>query len=285
VLQQYQQQGMHYRAHHALVWEESRSFNLAHTFDVAYFARLPDWLAQMGISAYSVHAGHYARSTDPAVAQACFREHIMRLGQMCRDRGIRLGVTYNSLSQYQRAIDYYQQALPIFHQVGDHNGEAGALNNLGAVYDSLGQYQRAIDYYQRALPIFHQMGNHNGEAQVITHLGIAYAYLRQYQRAIDYFQRALPIYRQVGDRDNEGWLLANIGRLYANQNSPQSAIQQLQRSVEVRESIRADLRGLPQADQQAYTNRIADDYRLLAELLRQQNRNQEAQVVLNLLNP
>ena len=31
------------------------------------------------------------------------------------------------------------------------------------------------------------------------------------------------------------------------------------------------------------TDSIADDYRFLAELLKQQNRNQEAQAVLNLL--
>jgi hypothetical protein len=87
----------------------------------------------------------------------------------------------------------------------------------------------------------------------------------------------------VGDRDSEGLLLANIGRLYAANNSPQSAIQQLKLSVEVREAIRAELRQLPQASQQAYTDSIADDYRFLAELLKQQNRNQEAQAVLNLL--
>lgn len=33
VLRHYQQQGMQYRGHHALVWQEHRSSNLAHTFD------------------------------------------------------------------------------------------------------------------------------------------------------------------------------------------------------------------------------------------------------------
>lgn len=71
--------------------------------------------------------------------------------------------------------------------------------------------------------------------------------------------------------------------MYVAQNSPISAIEQLQKSVEVREAIRAGLRGLTQADQQAYTDSIAEDYRLLADLLRRQNRNQEAQAILNLL--
>ncbi len=163
------------------------------------------------------------------------------------------------------------------------NGEANALLNLGAAYFSSSQYQRAIEYYQQALSIFRAVGDRNGEAKVLTNLGAAYFSSSQYQRAIEYYQQALSIFRAVGDRNTEGFLLANIGRLYAVQNSPQSAIQQLQSSVTVREAIRAELRQLPQEAQQAYTDNIADDYRLLAELLRRQNRNQEAQAVLDLL--
>lgn len=72
-------------------------------------------------------------------------------------------------------------------------------------------------------------------------------------------------------------------RLPRSPRSSPPAIEQLQKSVAVRESIRAQLRGLSQADQQAYTRSIADDYRLLAELLRRQNRDREAQAVLDLL--
>ncbi|NJO72521.1 MAG: hypothetical protein HC833_01320 [Leptolyngbyaceae cyanobacterium RM1_406_9] len=57
----------------------------------------------------------------------------------------------------------------------------------------------------------------------------------------------------------------------------------VQHSVEVRESIRAELRQLPLEALQAFTDRVARDYRLLAKLLNQQDRNQEAQAVLDLL--
>lgn len=78
-------------------------------------------------------------------------------------------------------------------------------------------------------------------------------------------------------------MLASLGRLYAAQNDPIAAIRRLQKSVELRESIRAELRDLSPADQQAYVSNLAEDYQFLAELLRQQNRDPEAQAVLNLL--
>ena len=37
-----------------------------------------------------------------------------------------------------RALDYYEQALPIRREVGDRAGEATTLNNIGRVYDGLG---------------------------------------------------------------------------------------------------------------------------------------------------
>ncbi|MCU0569761.1 MAG: hypothetical protein MUF49_24705 [Oculatellaceae cyanobacterium Prado106] len=95
----------------------------------------------------------------------------------------------------------------------------------------------------------------------------------------------MPIVRELGDRDTEGTVLARIGRLYVDYNSPQSAIQSLQQSVEVRESIREQMQQLPQSLQESYTNFIADDYRLLAQLLRQQNRQTEADQTLSLLKP
>ncbi|MDX2239269.1 MAG: TIM barrel protein [Leptolyngbyaceae cyanobacterium bins.302] len=115
VLRQYGQQGMRYRAHHAIVWQEQRSFNLADSFDARYFERLTDWLAAMDIIAYSVHAGSYHSSDDPAVAYTRFLDHVNQLSQLCRDRGIRLGVEtmYPALSE-----DTSQYLLQNTAQVG-----------------------------------------------------------------------------------------------------------------------------------------------------------------------
>jgi sugar phosphate isomerase/epimerase len=106
VLRHYQQQGMQYRAHHAFVWIGQRSFNLAQSFDASYFERLTDWLVTMDITAYSVHAGSFSPSDEPKAAYARFLQNVEQLGQLCSDRGIRLGVEtmyppeLDSTSQY-----------------------------------------------------------------------------------------------------------------------------------------------------------------------------------------
>lgn len=128
VLQAYQQQGMQYRAHHALVWAESRSFNLAATFDAGYFERLTDWLATMDITAYSVHAGSYPAGADRPLAYAQWLQHLAQLAQLCRDRHINLGVetmypsateTHQYLLQNQAEIMQFRQDQPDLHLVVD----------------------------------------------------------------------------------------------------------------------------------------------------------------------
>jgi tetratricopeptide (TPR) repeat protein len=41
----------------------------------------------------------------------------------------------------------------IVKQIDDRAVEGKTLNNIGAIYESLGQYPKALEYYQQALAI------------------------------------------------------------------------------------------------------------------------------------
>jgi CHAT domain-containing protein len=194
-----------------------------------------------------------------------------------------LGNAYSGLGRYQRAIELYEQRLAIAREIGDRRGEGNALGNLGNAYRSLGQYQRSIELYEQVLVIVREIGDQRREGIALVNLGVAYAYLEQYQRAIESYQQVLEITQEIGARATEGITLSNIGRLLSLQNQPELAIIFLKRSVSVREAIRGDIRGLDRSLQQSYTDTVASNYRLLANLLLQQNRVLEAQRVLDLL--
>jgi len=44
-----------------------------------------------------------------------------------------IGGVYNSISQPQEALKYFNQALPIMRELGDRAGEAATLRNIDAV--------------------------------------------------------------------------------------------------------------------------------------------------------
>ncbi|MBW4520894.1 MAG: tetratricopeptide repeat protein [Scytolyngbya sp. HA4215-MV1] len=193
-----------------------------------------------------------------------------------------LGNAYAALSQHDKAITYFQQALRLFQQK-DRDGEANTQMNLGNAYTALLQYDKAITYHQQALRLFRQLKDPNGEAKALTNLGVDYQSLLKDDKALTYFQQALPLFQQVKDREGEGMVFNNIGNIVAAQKQPEVAIVFYKQSVNVREGIRADLRGLSRDLQTSYTESVAGTYRRLAGLLLSQGRILEAQQVLELL--
>jgi tetratricopeptide (TPR) repeat protein len=126
-----------------------------------------------------------------------------------------LGNAYQSVGEYQRAIEYQEQSLAIASEVGDQASEGMALLNLGIAYALLGEYPRAIEYFQQALDLARRIGPRE-EGQVLNNLGIAYNATGEYRRAIQYYEQWLVIARNIGDRRGEGNALGNLGVAYGS---------------------------------------------------------------------
>jgi len=153
------------------------------------------------------------------------------------DKLLNQGIQQAQHSQYQAAIQSWQQALAIYQQLKDRNGEAKSLNNLGIAYRSLGKYQKAIEFHKQSLSIFRQIGNLNGEASPLENLGSAYYSLGQYQNAIDFYQQSLSIFQKIGNRNGEANSLMNLGSAYYSLDQYQKAIDFYQQSLSIFQKI------------------------------------------------
>jgi len=58
--------------------------------------------------------------------------------------------------------------LPITRAVGDRTTEAYILHNIGAVYYDLGQKEKALEYFNQALPIRRETQDRNGEGYTLV---------------------------------------------------------------------------------------------------------------------
>ena len=133
--------------------------------------------------------------------------------------------TYADLGKKQKSLETYNQALAIWREVGNRQGEASTLNNIGRLYRDLGLQQSALDYYNQALPIWREVGNRSGEALALNDIGRAYADMRQAQKALEYFDQALPIWRETGNRRGEAATLNNMGRDYSTLEEADKALE------------------------------------------------------------
>ena len=55
-----------------------------------------------------------------------------------------LGNAYDSLGQYDKAIEHHNQALAISREIKNRQGEGNRLGSLGNAYKDLGQYDLSL---------------------------------------------------------------------------------------------------------------------------------------------
>ncbi|MEG4802668.1 CHAT domain-containing protein [Microcoleus sp. ARI1-B5] len=124
------------------------------------------------------------------------------------------GNQQSQISQYREALQSYEQALTIYREIGDRQGEANSLHNFGNAYNSLGEYDRAIDFHSQSLVIRREIGDRKAETYSLLALANAYNSLEQYERAIDCHEKSLVIKREIGDRKAETYSLLGLANAY-----------------------------------------------------------------------
>ncbi|NCQ68169.1 MAG: tetratricopeptide repeat protein [Microcystis aeruginosa W13-15] len=139
---------------------------------------------------------------------------------------------------YQQAITKWEQALPLWRNVGDKAQEALINLALGRVYNLLGFKPKALEYYNQALPIYQALKDRAGEATTLNNIGGVYNDLGEKQKALDYYQQALPLWRAVGvaegtqsARTGEAVTLNNIGAVYNALGEKQKALDYYQQAL------------------------------------------------------
>ncbi|MBD2196891.1 MULTISPECIES: CHAT domain-containing protein [Calothrix] len=149
-----------------------------------------------------------------------------------------LGNAYRYLGDYPKAIDYHQQSLALAREIKNRQSEGKALGNLGNAYRSLGNYKKAIDYYQQVLALARSIQDRQSEGKALGNLGNAYGYLGDYPKAIDYLQQSLALARSIQDRQDEGKALGNLGNAYGYLGDYPKAIDYLQQSLAIARKIK-----------------------------------------------
>ncbi len=160
-----------------------------------------------------------------------------------------LGRVHDLLGFKQEALNYYNQALPLYQEIGAaegtrsaHSGEAGTLNNIGAVYDSIGQPEEALKFFNQALPILQEVGDRSGEATTLNNIGGVYLSIGQPEEALKFYNQALPILQEVGDRRGEATILSNIGLVYDSIGQPEEALKFFNQALPILQEV-GDRRG------------------------------------------
>lgn len=205
-----------------------------------------------------------------------------------------LGDIYRLLGNYAKAIAYSEESLKINRELNDRLGESYSLMGLGSIYQDSGNFAKAISYQEQSLEIIREMQDRPGEATIMANLGLIFSDYGFHPQAIDYLKQSLKIAREISDPERESRLLTDIANILdeylagyeetmGKYRQPELAIAFYKQSINISQNIRQDIKNLPRETQEIYTASIARSYRNLANLLLNQGRSREAQMILELL--
>ena len=118
------------------------------------------------------------------------------------------------VSDFQRAQEYYHQALDLFQKIGDRKGEGLVLYNLGEVAFYQLDLARAVDLYSQSADIWEEVGYSKGNSRTYSDLGLCYFQVGDYKRAAEAFEQGLHIAKLVGITHYEVYALTCMANYY-----------------------------------------------------------------------
>lgn len=145
-----------------------------------------------------------------------------------------LGVTNFYLTNYNKAIEFYVQALLKADSIKDYKIRAEILGNLGLSYSNQRDFANARKYLKSALQACAKNGNAWGVAQNFTGLGTMYFNMDKLDSAIYYQRCALYFYRFLGDQSGMAKTWNNIGEVFLMQENYSKALPYLDSSLSIR---------------------------------------------------
>ena len=150
------------------------------------------------------------------------------------------GRSYRNVTEYDKAIEKYKEALKEAKKVKSIEAEIVTLNQLGVVYRRQDKIRSALNYHQAALEIISKIDTPNNDVKIsnsitINSIGNIYLTIKQYERALEKFNESIIIQKDLNDRRGLAINHQNIGFAYKNIGDLELALKNYQKSLEYNE--------------------------------------------------
>jgi tetratricopeptide (TPR) repeat protein len=116
----------------------------------------------------------------------------------------------SSQKRHGEARQALLEALELYQEIGDREGEASAHSSLGLMETHAGNYDAARKHFGFAIAHYRQQGAHNSLIHELSQLGHLEEEAENYEQALAAYSEAGELHKQSGDERGEAWLLASL---------------------------------------------------------------------------
>jgi CHAT domain-containing protein/tetratricopeptide (TPR) repeat protein len=125
-----------------------------------------------------------------------------------------LGNAYWLQTHYDDALVVYQRACTLAYEIGDRFYQAAVLANMGLIYNEIEQFDRALDLATQSLRIFRDLRDSNRAAWTLYDTGMYAMKLGRWQIAQSHFQEAIRLYESLDNQVGLAYVYWGQGLLY-----------------------------------------------------------------------
>jgi len=149
-----------------------------------------------------------------------------------------LATMYAIETNYEQAIQHYQESVKIGERVGDLWGITKPLMNLGRVYVLQGNGDQAIITYRRALGILIKVGDQHGLAAVYRGAADVYVSRGDWAAAAESYGRCLEIAEHIGDKLSRAGAMWGLGTVALEEGNSALAVSSVTKALEAFEAMK-----------------------------------------------
>jgi tetratricopeptide (TPR) repeat protein len=111
-----------------------------------------------------------------------------------------LGLAYTNQGDYQKSLEYHEQAIQTAAEQKDSVQLGHSYNNLGRMFFDAGDWVRAFNNFLSSKEIFEAVHDKSGMAYVYRSLANIYLAEKDFVKAAEMSEKAYLIRKEIGDR-------------------------------------------------------------------------------------
>ncbi|MEQ8474466.1 MAG: response regulator [Marinoscillum sp.] len=110
-----------------------------------------------------------------------------------------LGLTYESISEYETSLKFHLEALKIREEIGDKEKIANSFNSIAFVYRGMRQFEKAVEVLERMQVLCDEMDDPKCLARSTFNIGLMVMEMDRHAEAIPIFREAM---RDLNETDH-----------------------------------------------------------------------------------
>lgn len=145
-----------------------------------------------------------------------------------------IGLIYQELKQYEKALEIHRKALKIREEINLESEQAISQANIGVCYKSLSRFEEAIDAYKKAIALAKSANSMRNFYSFHNNLASVYQEMENYEQAIAFYKIALERPVSLGENPKSDLsIFSNLTAAYTKLNQPKLALTYADKGFEI----------------------------------------------------